>query len=461
MTPRPRILFVHAHPDDETITTGGTIATLVAEGAHVTVVTATRGEGGEVIPPALAHLEGDRAGLAQVRETEIAEAMAALGVSDHRFLGGSDRIFEDSGMEWGPDGHAVAASTRPADSLCSAELSTVAAAIAEVIDDVRPHAVVTYSANGGYGHPDHVRVHEATVAAVDAARWRTGRLLFVEVPAEVAEEMFDPLQPGFAETGFAAATTIPTKAPEGEIVIAEDISAQLPAKAAALAAHRTQVTVSGGFFALSNDVGTKIVDHEYYTIGAGETIASAAPMTMTGYAPHILTGLDLAEVEAQNSELPMAGQETTAQGSAAHSVAADSGLRRRRRGPRKPGVFAYVHAALLALLIGVLGGLQHLNVTVIHLGGMPIILPWGLGLALLLAACGLWHLKTMYRSSGPMLAAAFVIAIISYLLGQPQLLPGSDIVLTGTLRSAGWLLGPMLLAAVFAFIRVPRTQAPR
>ncbi|MBE8146215.1 PIG-L family deacetylase [Brevibacterium casei] len=83
----PRILFVHAHPDDETIATGGTIAALAAEGDQVTVLTATRGEGGEVIPPEMKALEGDRAGLASVRESEIAEAMRSLGVTDHRFLG--------------------------------------------------------------------------------------------------------------------------------------------------------------------------------------------------------------------------------------------------------------------------------------------------------------------------------------------------------------------------------------
>ncbi|RBP66281.1 N-acetyl-1-D-myo-inositol-2-amino-2-deoxy-alpha-D-glucopyranoside deacetylase [Brevibacterium sanguinis] len=443
---------MHAHPDDETITTGGTIAALVAEGAHVTVLTATRGEGGEVIPPDLAHLEGDRAGLARVRESEIAEAMAALGVRDHRFLGGA-RSYEDSGMAWGPDGHAVAAPEAPANALCSADLGDVARHIAEVIDEVRPHAVVTYSANGGYGHPDHVRVHEATLAAVESAAWRTGRLLFVEVPAEVAEEMFDPEQPGFAETGFSPATMIPTKAPEGEIVIAQDISDVLAAKRAALAAHRTQVSVSGGFYALSNAVGTKLIDHEYYSIGAGEPIASATPLSMTGYAPHILTGLDLDAVEAANRD-PAAEPGGTAAGPG-------EGLRRRRREPRKPGILAWIHAGLLGILIGALGALQHLNVSVVHLGGMPIILPWGLALALLLAACGLWHLKTLYRGSGPMLLAAFVIAILSYLLGQPQLLPGSDVIVTGTVRSAVWLLGPMLLAAVFAFVRVPRGQPSR
>ena len=442
MTVVPRILFVHAHPDDETITTGGTIATLVAEGAQVTVLSATRGEAGEVIPEDLKRLEGDRAGLARVRESEIAEAMAALGVREHLFLGGTAHKFEDSGMEWGPDGHAVAASTMPANALCAAELATVTRYIAAVIDEVRPHAVITYAANGGYGHPDHVRVHEATAAAVDTAVWATGRLLFVDVPAEVAHETFDATQPGFADTGFSPASTIPTKPVVDDIVIAQDISSVLDAKRAALTAHHTQVAVSGGFFALSNDIGMKIVDHEYYSIGAGTPIS--AQTLQSGPAHHVLTDLDIAACEAQSPAAPGAAP-----------------LRRRTREPKKPGVFAYVHAALLALLIGFLGALQHLNVAVFDLWGASVILPWGLALSLLLAACGLWHLKTMYRSSSPMLVAAFVIVILSYVLGQPQWLPGADIIVTGTLRSAAWLIGPMLIAAIFAFIKVRRPAATR
>lgn len=442
MTVTPRVLFVHAHPDDETITTGGTIAALAAEGAQVTVLSATRGEGGEVIPTDLKDLEGNRTGLARVRESEIAEAMAALGVREHLFLGGTTRTFEDSGMEWGPDGHAVAASTMPDNALCAAELSTVADHIAAVIDAVRPHAVITYAANGGYGHPDHVRVHEATVAALDRATWRTGRLLFVDVPAEVARETFDPNQPGFAETGFAPAQSIPTKPPVGEIVVAQDITSVLSAKRAALAAHRTQVAVSGGFFALSNGIGMKIVDHEFFSIGAGAPLV--AETLRSGLAPHVLTDLDLSECESQNSAGAVLGS-----------------TRRSRRQPKKPGALAYAHAVLLGLLIGFIGGMQHLNAAVVHLGATPVIIPWGLALALLLAACGLWHLKTMYRSSSPMLVAAFTIAILSYILGQPQWLPGADIIVTGTLRSVAWLIGPMLIAAIFAFIRVQRPEPTR
>lgn len=449
MTVVPRILFVHAHPDDETITTGGTIAALSGEGAQVTVLSATRGEDGEVIPADLKGLEGNRAGLARVRESEIAEAMAALGVREHLFLGGSAHTFEDSGMEWGGDGHAVAASTMPANALCAAELTTVARYIAAVIDEVRPHAVITYASNGGYGHPDHVRVHEATVAAVDTAAWRAGRLLFVDVPTEAARETFDPNQPGFAETGFAPAQTIPTKPPVSEIVVAQDISSVLGTKRRALAAHRTQVTVSGAFFALSNGIGMKILDHEYYSIGAGAPISDLR--LRSGPAPHVLTDLDIDACETQDSG---AGAGDGAAGGALP-------LRRRRREPKKPGFFAYAHAVVLAVLIGFLGAMQHLNVSVFDLAGTPVILPWGLALSLLLVASGLWHLKTMYLSSSPMLIAAFVIVILSYVLGQPTWLPGADIIVTGMLRSAAWLIGPMLIAAVLAFTKVRRPEAAR
>lgn len=433
MTLTPRVLFVHAHPDDETITTGGTIASLVAEGAEVMVLTATRGEGGEVIPAELRHLEGDRVGLARVREQEIAEAMRALGVSTHAFLGGTTRTFEDSGMEWGPDGHARPASSMPDDALCAADVTTVARHIAAVIDALAPHAVITYAANGGYGHPDHVRVHEATMAAIDLAEWRTGRLLCVDTPTEVAQRAFDPGQAGFAETGFAPVEAIPAKPPVDRIVISQDVTAVLAAKRAALEAHRTQVSVSGAFFALSNGVGQRIGDHEYYSIGAGAEVPE--DRLRQGPADHVLSGLDLAAVEAQE---PAVGPAPA----------------KRRREPKKPGVFAYLHAGVLAVLIAFLGAMQHLNVTVVHPGGVPVILPWGLALSLLLAASGLWHLKTMHRSSSPMLLAAVIIAVLSYVFGQPNWLPGADMIVTGTLRSVAWLLGPMLFAAVFAFINV-------
>jgi N-acetyl-1-D-myo-inositol-2-amino-2-deoxy-alpha-D-glucopyranoside deacetylase len=171
-----RVLFVHAHPDDETLSSGGTIATLLELGAEVTVLTATRGERGEVLVPELASLAGDGPRVARHRETEIAAALAALGGPRHLWLGGvgarptdlPERRYTDSGMQWGPDGRAVAADDAPADSLTAADLG-------EVVDDVRAairstgaDAVVSYADDGGYGHPDHVRVHHAAQYAARA-----------------------------------------------------------------------------------------------------------------------------------------------------------------------------------------------------------------------------------------------------------------------------------------------------
>ena len=172
MTDAERVLFVHAHPDDETIDTGGTIATLVDRGAWVTVLTCTRGERGEVIPADLKHARATPETLAALRMAELEQAMEILGVHDHRFLGdetahGRDRSpsnYRDSGMAWGPDGARSAAEVDP-QSLESADLDDVVADIAAVIVDVRPDVVVSYNAHGGYGHPDHVRTREAAARA--------------------------------------------------------------------------------------------------------------------------------------------------------------------------------------------------------------------------------------------------------------------------------------------------------
>ncbi|MFZ7088324.1 PIG-L family deacetylase [Curtobacterium sp. RRHDQ10] len=179
-TPAPtrpeRVLLVHAHPDDETLSSGGTIATLLELGAEVTVLTATRGERGEMLTPALAPLFGDGPRVAEHREIEIAAALAALGGPRHLWLGGPGarptdlpvRTYSDSGMQWGPDGRAIAADDSPADSLTAADMG-------EVVDDIRAairttgaDAVVSYADDGGYGHPDHVRVHHAARYAARA-----------------------------------------------------------------------------------------------------------------------------------------------------------------------------------------------------------------------------------------------------------------------------------------------------
>ena len=236
--PLERVLFVHAHPDDESITTGGTIAILVERGSQVTVVTCTRGELGEVIPVDLLGLQGDGPRLAEVRTEELAAAMAALGVVDHRFLGDpgarwverEPRRYTDSGMRWGPDGAGPTESLSE-DAFCAADFGEVAADLATVIDRVKPDAVVSYDSNGGYGHPDHVRAHTAARHAAEV----------MGVPFWV----------------------IDTDAASSALRV--DISTVLDRKTAALAAHRTQIVVEGDRFSLSSGASRLIDSVEGYT----------------------------------------------------------------------------------------------------------------------------------------------------------------------------------------------------
>ncbi|WP_136518807.1 PIG-L family deacetylase [Cellulomonas telluris] len=166
------LLAVHAHPDDESLATGALLAAWAAAGRPVTVVTATRGERGEVIGDRWAHLEGDGPALAAHRVGELAGALAALGVRDHVFLdeaAGGGRRFEDSGMAWVGTARAGAADDVPPAAFVRVPVPEAAAALARVLRRRRPDVVATYEPGGGYGHPDHVRVHEVTALAVDLA----------------------------------------------------------------------------------------------------------------------------------------------------------------------------------------------------------------------------------------------------------------------------------------------------
>ena len=170
MTPsaRRRLLLVHAHPDDETLTTGGTMARHAADpDTSVTLVTCTLGEEGEVIPPELALLAPDAADqLGGYRIGELAAACAALGVTDHRFLGGTGR-WRDSGMVLAGQGVRAASPSRlhPRALAAPDAFADQVDALTAVLEEVAPQVVVTYAADGGYGHPDHVRAHEIAVAA--------------------------------------------------------------------------------------------------------------------------------------------------------------------------------------------------------------------------------------------------------------------------------------------------------
>ena len=268
-TPR-RLLLVHAHPDDETIGTGAVMAKYAAEGALVTLVTCTLGEEGEVLVPELAHLASDRDdALGPHRIEELAVACEALGVTDHRFLGGPGR-WRDSGMMGTPQ------NDRP-DVFWQADPDEATRALVQVLREVRPQVVVTYDSNGGYGHPDHVQAHRVTVAAVDAAAdpayapelgesWTTEKLYWTAIPKSVLQAGIDHLKQTGDSTFFGvdSADDLPFGNPDDEVTTEVDARDHLDRKVAAMRAHATQIAVDGPFFALSDNVGQQAMGVEYF-----------------------------------------------------------------------------------------------------------------------------------------------------------------------------------------------------
>lgn len=264
--PQGGLLFVHAHPDDETLATGATMAAYAAAGAQVTLVTCTLGQLGEVLVPELAHLAPDQLG--EHRRGELAAAMAELGVTDHRLL--AQGRWRDSGMVWLAPGIAGVAPDADPRSFALADVEEAAAALADVLAEARPRAVVTYDPGGGYGHPDHVQAHRVTMRAVELApvakvywvrtprswvRCERVKLLARRPASMLVRALDDPMPPVVADD--ALVTTV-VAAPE-----------QLARKAAALRAHATQVRVEGEVFALSDGVAQIVRGVETFQLAAG------------------------------------------------------------------------------------------------------------------------------------------------------------------------------------------------
>jgi N-acetyl-1-D-myo-inositol-2-amino-2-deoxy-alpha-D-glucopyranoside deacetylase len=296
-----RVLFVHAHPDDETIGTGATMARYAEAGAGVTLLTATRGELGEIIPPDLAHLSPDE--LAGHRTGELATAMEALGVTDHRFLTRADGSgYRDSGMVWLEPGRAAAGDDVDPRSLAAADPEEVAADIAAVLREVRPQVVVTYEPGGGYGHPDHVRVHEATMRALvlaagdrsgGAAPWQVAKVYEIVQPEQPVREALRRLVESGAEGAGDAEAPLPSVVvPASEVTTVVDGTGQIPAKIAALRAHATQVSLdldsTVPVMRLSNGVPQPIWPLEHYRLVHG---VAAGPFDPDGHETDLFAGI--------------------------------------------------------------------------------------------------------------------------------------------------------------------------
>lgn len=280
-----RIVAVHAHPDDEALTTGGTLAHLSTRGAEVTVVTCTLGEQGEVIgEPYQGLVRTDQLG--GFRISELSASLQRLGVRGE-FLGGA-ACWRDSGMLGDP------ANDRPGAFIHSGEAAVHQ--LKEVFDRLRPHLVITYGPDGGYGHPDHVRAHHITHAAVEGSSVQ--RILWAVTGA-------DDLTRGLA----AIAEIPPTwRRADDEIARHETVDLRIAlddaayaAKVRAYEAHATQLWVANGsvstvnpqaafartsdvdaapmVYALSNLIAQPLMRYEHYQFGWGTPFtAGQCPM---------------------------------------------------------------------------------------------------------------------------------------------------------------------------------------
>jgi N-acetyl-1-D-myo-inositol-2-amino-2-deoxy-alpha-D-glucopyranoside deacetylase len=319
-----RLLLVHAHPDDETLGNGATMARYAAEGHAVTLLTCTRGEEGLVLVPQLAHLAADRDDALGIhRERELAAAMAALGVRDHRFLdtvalpGDSDSgaatgtdaavdgergvavHYRDSGMAWDEAHRAVASPRTGPSAFARAHVDDAAARVAAVVREVRPHVLVTYDPGGGYGHPDHVQAHRVAMRGCELAAspgpggepWQVPKVYWNALPEGLIRAALKEFAArGEAPRGWDPDGELPPMVMPDELVTTTvDATAFVDRKRQALLAHATQVLVEGETVLVGDGARQPIVGVEFYRLVRG---APAGPAGPDGREQDLFAGLD-------------------------------------------------------------------------------------------------------------------------------------------------------------------------
>lgn len=284
MTDR-RILLVHAHPDDETIGTGATMARYVDEGVGVTLVTCTLGEEGEVLVPGLEHLASDREDrLGEHRQGELAAAMGILGVQDWRLLGGPGR-YRDSGMIGTPPNE------RP-EAFWRSDLLDGAADLVGVIREVRPQVLVTYDDFGGYGHPDHIQVHRVGLRAAQLAG--TPEVFQGTMNSDHIRRSIQAVRAQQAADGIEPPTGAPTEEeldtttfgkPEVELTHAIDVRDVLEVKRAAMVAHQSQIASDSWFLTMDDESFAMAFGTEWF-IRTGHTRGVEEPFSTSLWDGH-------------------------------------------------------------------------------------------------------------------------------------------------------------------------------
>jgi mycothiol S-conjugate amidase len=276
-----RLMAVHAHPDDESSKGAATMARYASEGHEVLVVTLTGGERGDILNPAM-DIPGIRERMSDVRKEEMAAAAAILGVQQ-TWLG-----FVDSGL---PEGDPLPPLPEGCFALVPLEESTEA--LVKVIRDFRPHVMTTYDEKGGYPHPDHIRCHEVSVAAYEAAgdpeqfpgtgeAWEVSKLYYSHGFIRQRMQLFDDEMIAAGKEGPYTEWLAQWPKDRGEIM--ERVTTQVEcaeffqARDDALRAHRTQIDPNGRFFAVPVDVQKKLWPTEEYEL-ARTRVRTSLPET--------------------------------------------------------------------------------------------------------------------------------------------------------------------------------------
>ena len=280
-----RALLVHAHPDDETINNGATMALYAALGAQVTLITCTRGEEGDILTPELTHLASAQTdALGDHREIELANAMKALGITDFRFLAQGEGKFRDSGMM------GTEPNNRP-DVFWQADLEVASDYLVKVIDEVKPHILITYDEIGGYGHPDHIQAHRVAMRASEKSTWKIQKIYWNTMPKSVlAEGMAKMKELGSDFFGADNVDDLPFAKDDSFVTTLIDGNSHVAAKMAAMKAHHTQISLDGPFFALSDNLGLQVWGNEYYTLVKGE---KSGPFDVNGRESDLFSGVVL------------------------------------------------------------------------------------------------------------------------------------------------------------------------
>jgi N-acetyl-1-D-myo-inositol-2-amino-2-deoxy-alpha-D-glucopyranoside deacetylase len=280
------MLLVHAHPDDETINNGVTMAKYAASGVQVTLVTCTRGEEGEVLVEQLVNLASNKDDkLGEHRELELKNAMAELGISDYRFLGAPGKRWRDSGMMGTPQNDRK-------DVFWQSNLEEAANELVKIILEIRPQVLITYDEFGGYGHPDHIKANQVAMRAAEISRtqgWEIEKIYWNTMPKSVIQMGIDKMKEAGSDFfGAESADELPFAKPDELVTTVVKAHEYVPHKLAAMKAHATQISVDGPFFALSNNLGLSVWGDEYYTLVKGQI---SSPLDENGRELDLFAGI--------------------------------------------------------------------------------------------------------------------------------------------------------------------------